>query len=162
MNKIKKQRRKVGDILKIDLRDGTFSYGHVSVDPCIVFYGGRFAKDLELSEIIKLPEIFNLSVSNYAIKNGIWPVVGFSEIPKEKQKKPYRFKQDAITGKLSIYHPDFIDTNYERPAALAECEGLECAAVWDVNHVVDRLIDYFEGRPNKWVLQLAIDKSKVK
>lgn len=159
--KAKKIRRKPGDILKIDLGDGTHSYAHVSVDPCIIFYDGRFTNDLSVNDITALTELFNLSVYNYAISDGVWPIVAHSQLPPEKMRKPLRYKQDSITGKLYVYHPDFADTNYERPATLDECRYMECAAVWEPNHVVDRLIDHYAGRPNKWVSQLAIDESKL-
>ncbi|WP_448115483.1 hypothetical protein [Mesorhizobium amorphae] len=40
--------------------------------------------------------------------------------------------------------------------------GLECAAVWDPEHVVDRLRDPADGRPNKWVERLAVDQNKLR
>ena len=32
-----------------------------------------------------------------------------------------------------------------RPATLAECQGLEQAAVWDLHHLVDRLMGVLPG-----------------
>ena len=158
----KSVRRKIGGILKVDLRDGTHCYGHITVDPCIIFYDGRFDVDVDVSDISKLPELFNLSVSNYAIKDGVWPIIGFSALTEKQLLKPYRYMQDDFTGKLSIYHPDFADTNYQRQATFEECVGLECAAVWDPEHVFDRLIDHYEGRANKWVSQLAINEKRYR
>jgi len=155
-NKPKKTRRKIGDILQIKLNNDFHVYGHVTTDPAIIFYDGMFKKDLPLDEIIKLPVLFTLFVYNYAITQGIWPVIGNSKLSEEKLVHPYMYKQDTFTKKLYIYHADFADTNYERPATIEECKGLECAAVWEPEHVVDRLLDHYAGRPNKWVEQLAI------
>ena len=43
-----------------------------------------------------------------------------------------------------------------RAATRAECEGLEREAVWDPEHIEDRLSDYFSGKPNKWVDSLKL------
>ena len=71
---------------------------------------------------------------------------------------PRFFKKDRIAKKLSIYDDDDI----EHPATLEEIEGLECAAVWEPQHVVDRLNDHFEGRPNKWVDSLLPDENEYR
>jgi hypothetical protein len=39
-------------------------------------------------------------------------------------------------------------------ASYGECTSLERAAVWDTEHIEDRLEDYFNGRENKWVESL--------
>lgn len=44
----------------------------------------------------------------------------------------------------------------EEPASRQELEGLEVAAVWDPEHVEDRLRDHFSGRPNKWVESIRL------
>ena len=43
---------------------------------------------------------------------------------------------------------------YERLAIAEECVGLERAAVWEPEHVEDRLRDHFAGRSNRWVESL--------
>ncbi len=64
-------------------------------------------------------------------------------------------KQDIVSGKLYIYQevPELAPL-YERPATTGECIGLEAAAVWEAEHVEDRLRDHFAGQLNKWVEQL--------
>lgn len=158
--KKKRIRRKVGDIIKIDLLNGQHAYAHVTTDPCIIFYDGRFQSnaDITVEQIPFLPILFTLFVSNYAIKDGIWPVIAHAELEESLLRQPYMFKKDPISGRFYIYHADFEDTNYERPATFEECVGLECAAVWDPNHVVDRINDYYAGRPNQWAQQLALSK----
>jgi hypothetical protein len=154
-------KRTVGDILKVDLGDGTHSYAHVSTDPLVIFYDCKTSRDLPLSEIGKLPVAFKVWVHNQDIKRGIWEKVGNLPLAPDNLEQPYMFKQDRITGRLAIHHSDFEDTNYERPATLEECRGLERAAVWDASHVEDRLRDYYEGVENKWVKSLAIEDQKV-
>jgi hypothetical protein len=57
-----------------------------------------------------------------------------------------------MNGRLTIYLLGDI-----RPAKRKECVGLECCAVWDPEHVEDRLKDHFAGIPNKWVQSMALD-----
>lgn len=44
----------------------------------------------------------------------------------------------------------------ETPATKTEAKGLERAAVWDPEHIQDRLRDHYMGRLNKWVKLLRI------
>jgi hypothetical protein len=94
---------------------------------------------------------------HYAITSGIWEVVGRVPLSEDLKEIPRFFKQDMMNGAISIYQeiPE-LAPYYEIPATLAEIEGLECAAVWDPEHVEDRLRDHFAGRPNIWVESLKI------
>lgn len=64
-----------------------------------------------------------------------------------------KFIQDVLNPeKFELYDPN----NGEIiPATKEQIQGLECAAVWEAEHVESRIIDYYEGRPNKWVKQLS-------
>jgi hypothetical protein len=94
---------------------------------------------------------------NDAITSGRWEVVGQIEIPEKLKSVPKFCKQDQISGALSIYQEiDDLAPHYERPARAGECDGLETAAVWEAEHIEDRLRDHFSGKPNKWVEQLRI------
>jgi hypothetical protein len=39
---------------------------------------------------------------------------------------------------------------------LEEVKGLERAAVWEADHIEDRLTDYIDGKENKWVKSLEL------
>jgi hypothetical protein len=154
----KRVRRRVGDILKINLGDGLHSYGQVAEDPLIVFFDGAFGEALSPEQAIALPVLFRIWVHNDAVKKGIWEVIGNLPLAPRNAVEPFFYKQDAVTGTLSLYHSSFADTGWERPASATDCDGLECAAVWDAEHVEDRLRDHYAGRPNEWVESLRIDK----
>jgi hypothetical protein len=94
-----------------------------------------FKKDSSLDERVRLPILFTLFFYNHAITKGVWSVIANSK----------------------LYDAEFADANYEIPAILEECKGLECAAVWEPEHVVDRLLDYHAGRLNKWLGQLELN-----
>lgn len=154
----KRVRRRVSDILKINLGGGMHSYGQVADEPLIVFFDGAFTDPLLPEQAIRLPVLFRIWVHNDAVKKGVWEVVGNLPLAPENAIEPCFYKQDVITGVLSLYHSTFADTGWERPASATECEGLECAAVWDAEHVEDRLRDHYSGQPNKWLENLRIDK----
>jgi len=145
--------RREGDVIQIALSNDRFSFGRVLLSPLIAFYGKACKSVPALGSILKMPIAFRIWVMNYAIRDGEWPVIGYAPLEPELRRKPDFYKFDSISGKFSIYHPD----STESPATIDECRRLECAAVWDSHHVVDRLDDYFAGRPNKWHLSLTPD-----
>ena len=146
--------RHEGQIVRIDLKDGTHAYGRVLKRPLFAFYDEMYRDNQEpsLGEIIALSIAFKIDVMDYVISKGIWPVIGRAPLTPDLEEVSAFFKQDAMNGALSIYQeiPELAPT-YERPATYEECLGLEVAAVWDPHHVEDRLRDHFAGRPNKWV-----------
>jgi hypothetical protein len=151
-------RRREGDILRVSLGDGRHAYAQVANEPLIVFFDGAFTEDLALRDVAQLPVLFRVWVHNDAIKKGLWTVLGHQPLTAANAVEPYFYKQDAISGAVSIYHSAFADTGWERPASIAECDGLECAAVWDPNHIIDRLRDHYAGLPNRWLEDMKIDR----
>lgn len=157
----KRIRRRVGDLLKIWFGDGTCSYAQIADEPLFVFFDGAFAEEVSLDDVVALPVLFRLWVYNYAVQKGIWPVIGNRPLAPGNAAEPYFYKQDAVTGALALYHSSFADTGWERPASATECVGLECAAVWDPEHVEERLRDHYSGQPNRWVESLRIDNKAL-
>jgi len=151
-----------GNIVRIDLGANRHCYGQVAYNPLIVFFAGTYDDDVAIDRIPMLPVAFKLWVTKYALTKGIWRVLGHRGLTPENAAEPYFFKQDIFNGRLALYHSTFAASNCERPATLSECLGLECAAVWDPEHVVDRLRDLADGRPNKWVESLAVDQKKLR
>ena len=126
-----------------------------------MFFDGVQTSEPLVVAVAQMPVLFRLWVMDYAITTGVWPVVGYQQLSAENAEEPFFYKQDAISGRLFLYHSSFADTGYERPASLSECQGLERAAVWDPDHVVDRLRDHLAGRPNKWVESMRIDLGRL-
>ena len=141
----------VGDIVKIDLENGTFCFGRVLEEPLLAFYDLNVTDDPSLEEIVSSPILFKVWVMNHAITSGRWPVIGSLPLDEDLQQPVKFFKQDPISKELCIY----INAE-EIPASLAECDGLERAAVWNPEHVEDRLRDHYAGVPNQWVESLKI------
>lgn len=161
MQPASKVRRREGDVLKIDLGDGRPSYAQVAAEPLMVFFDRADAEDIAPEDVSRLPVLFRLWIANHAVTRGRWQVIGRGALSPENRTEPFFYKQDAITGRLALYHSTFASTNWERPASLEECTGLEAAAVWEPEHVEDRLRDHFAGRPNRWVESLRIDVTAI-
>lgn len=151
----KRQRRRVGDIVSIALGHGKYGFGLILEGALIAFYDYQADQPNPAGIIETLrckPVAFALWVMNYAVTSGRWTVIGRMEIPESLREKPKFFMQDALSGELSIttHGGDRI------PATREQCAGLERAAVWDPEHVEDRLVDHFASRPNKWVESLRL------
>jgi len=138
------QRWKQGSILEITLPDGGVALCQMLVEPEFAFFSPSNRDEL----------LFRLWVHKSAYTNGRWKKIGNAEIPAYLSSEVPRFKQDAISGKLSIYQ-----NGQERPATASECVGLERAAVWDAMHVEERISDYVHGKENVWVKSLALKSS---
>jgi hypothetical protein len=147
----KSTKRTVGDIVKIPLGDGWQCYARVLPEAALAFYDSRNNRDLPIEKVIERPVLFVVPVMHHAIKGGRWPVIG--HIPLDDQvKSPPRFIQDPLDKNIfRIY-----ENGKMRPATREECVGLERAAVWEPEHVEDRLRDHYAGRKNKWFESLKM------
>ena len=147
----KKQKEIDGAFVKIPLGEGEHSYGRKLEGALYAFYDAKAREDLPLIEVRVRPVLFKIWVMSRAVTSGRWEIVGVAPLEERLREQQFFFKQDIITKKLSIY-----SNGQERPATREECEGLEKAAVWDAEHVEDRLRDYYLGQPNKWVKSMKI------
>jgi hypothetical protein len=145
----RRSKRKPGDVLRIPLGDDEFGFGRVLPGVLVAFYDAKSPPDLPIEEIVGQAILFKVWVMDYAIKRGVWPVIGHVPLTEDLLVEPWFFKKDSITGALTRYR-----AGEEIPAKRRECQKLECAAVWDPEHVADRLRDHFAGRPNVWVVSL--------
>jgi hypothetical protein len=147
-------RRRSGQVLQIPLGDGASAFGRVLTNPLIGFYDLRSETVPPIEQIIAAPILFKLWVMRYTVAKGRWHVLGHVPLSHDLLVEPLFFKKDALTGALTIYRDR---TGEEVPATLEECEGLECAAVWDPEHLEDRLRDHHAGRPCRWLKALALN-----
>ncbi|UWP97182.1 immunity 26/phosphotriesterase HocA family protein (plasmid) [Aliiroseovarius crassostreae] len=155
-----KLRAKPGEVYEIPLSGGSFGYVKCLPYGEYAFLNYQSAQKLENVEVLKSAEtLFRIWVMNYAFnKNSSWKRIGVLELNEDEKRGSDFFKQDQLSGRLTIYREaqDNPAGYEERPATLEECRGLERAAVWNPEHVEDRLSDYFSGIENKWVKSLAL------
>lgn len=134
MSKKRRIKPKVGDVFQIALSNGSFAYGKVFRDAQVGIYQQIF--DSPTAPPIIGSFAFIVGLYQDILKSGTWPIVGheaFSSMDDE-WPPPMRIK-DPISGGHSIYHKGEI-----RRATATECVGLETAAVWDADHIIDRLM----------------------
>jgi hypothetical protein len=148
--------RKVGDIVAIPLGEDRVAFGWVLEEPLIAFFD--CSSDIKhvpsVQQLVQTPIAFRIWVMNRALAAGTWAVLGHAQVPDELAIPPLFLKQDRFSGKVTVTR-----TGAEEEAVPKEKEKwitLERAAVWDPDHVVDRLRDHFEGRPNKWVEAMRV------
>lgn len=134
----------VGTYIQIPLKDGTYAYGRVLSNPYVAFYNLRTEKpSSDLDALDASPILFNQAVRLLNFRR--WKNIGQRELYGEMSKPVVRFMQDiADFRKCTI----FDSAGAQRGATPEECVGLERAAVWELKHIEDRLLDTFEGRDN--------------
>ena len=146
------QRRLVGAILKVPLDGECRAYAWTLPEVDFAFFDLRAEIEVPIEEVVCHTIAFRIGVYKSAWTEGRWSRVGRVEPPPEVLAPVPTFIQDPIDGRLSIYLLGEI-----RPASRDECIGLERCAVWEPEHVEDRLRDHFKGVPNKWVRSMALD-----
>lgn len=105
----------------------------------------------DLDDIAARPILFSVLVHKSALKK--WKVIGKRPLQENLRRGIKRFLQDvADPTKCTIADEDGND----RPATPSECIGLERSAIWEDNHVEDRLLDTFNDRPNAMYERLKV------
>jgi hypothetical protein len=146
------QRRAVGAVLKVPLGGDCHAYAWTLPEVDFAFLDLRAKFSVPIEEVVRHPIAFRIGVHKSAWVRGRWPRVGKAEPTPEILAPVPTFIRDPIDGRFSVYLLGEI-----RPVNREECVGLERCAVWDPEHVEDRLRDHFNGVPNRWVQSLALD-----
>ncbi len=129
-----RKRPNVGDIVQAALPNGEYAYGRVLRDAAVAFYRAR-------SKAPGQPPIgsrdFQFVVSVYDDALSKWPVVGSDPSrSSDEDWPPPASVTDAITKRLKYIY----ERGEMRPVKSGEdAVGLEPAAVWEHQEVVDRL-----------------------
>lgn len=140
-----------GDVVQIPLANGEFAFGLVLTPPLMAFFAKSSNGELSVNDIINSPIQFSIWVADSAITSKRWKVIGNSALDTRFDIHPWFFKQDSISGELSLYRG-----GVELAATYEECIGLERAAVWSAEHVESRLSDELNGKQNKWTESMRI------
>lgn len=130
----KRRRKKLGDVYAIPLPNGKFAFGRIFKDAGIGIYKhiGESIEDVPMGEDYQ----FIVGVYENVLKSGNWTVVENRPFNNEEEAyPPPSCIIDNISGEYSIYYKGEI-----RRATKSECEGLEIAAVWADNHIIDRIM----------------------
>lgn len=131
---MKKQKIKLGDVYQILLPNGKYAYGRFFRDACIAIYRNMSVLPGQVPQTEDYQ--FVVGVYNDVLKSGKWPVVENRPFKSEDESwPPPMCVIDKISGKYEIYYKgELIPSNEEN------CSGLEEAAVWEAEHIVDRIM----------------------
>lgn len=148
-----KQKITIGSILEIKICN-YYCYAQILGMASYAFFDFKSGNNLtDLSLLESSPVLFILSVYNDVVTKGKWIKVGKIDIREDLKILPMKFIQDVLNPeKFELYDPN---TGKIIPTTKEKALGLECAAVWEAEHVESRIMDYYEGRPNIWVNQLS-------
>lgn len=138
---------KFGDVVAIPLSGGTYGFAQALDEPELAFFDFRATTQPAPEEIVTHPVAFRLWVVRDGPLN--WKKLGKASVAPALHEPVPRFKKDPISEELGI-----CVNETETPATYQEVRDLECAAVWETEHVIDRLEDHFAGRPNQWLMSL--------
>lgn len=153
---MKLKKEDIGNVLQIQLDASTFALGRIIGGGFIEFYDKRLTAEItgDIANVTDLGKVlFTLSVHKSWTKNEKWKVVGnnVADIPQA----PPQFMQNMMNP-LDIKIVD--SAGGVAPATKAEIidKKLERLAVWEDNHIEDRLRDYFANKTNAWVEHLKV------
>lgn len=155
--------RTPGRVVRIDLGDGRCAYGRRLNGPSVEFYDrvDAYGESVDLLDLVASRVAFTVRVMDPAFRRpGGWELLDVVPLSaSEHAEGGHRAKKDPISGECSIYWTDAVSGNFgEIPASPEECENLQVAAVWDAQHVEDRLRDHLDGRPNEWVESMRLSR----
>ncbi|MEM8980798.1 MAG: immunity 26/phosphotriesterase HocA family protein, partial [Pseudomonadota bacterium] len=138
-----------GDLLALPLHGFGFGFARVLDAPLFEFFDFTSLKlEHSANEISIKPVLFKIWVSKYARLEGNWRKFGHSQLGLAEYVDPKFFRKDAISGKIYEYNHA---TDNSKPLSLEQAKRLECAAVWDPQHVEERLTAYFQGTQSIWL-----------
>ena len=144
---IKRQKIRVGDVVRIMLGHGSHTYAQVLTGGSYVFYNCRTKDDLTVEDIVRRPILFFVAVADYGIKENRWQIIG-THRSEEPLVPPAKFIQDPLNiNSFSLYFNDGKIVRTTRD----ECVGLERAASWDPEQIEDRIRDHYADRQNEWL-----------
>lgn len=150
-----KQRITLGSILEINIKNEYFTYAQILTEADCAFFDYKTKERLtDLSVLEKADVLFIVAVYDHAITTGRWAKIGTLNIRQSLKNKPMKYIQDSLNPeKFELYDPN---TGNTKPARKEDCIGLEKAAVWEPEHVEQRIADHYEGKPNVWVEKMKI------
>ncbi|WP_291529214.1 Imm26 family immunity protein [Bacteroides sp. UBA939] len=151
-----RQRITEGAILEISIENQYYVYAQILNKGRGYAFFDYKTKDklINLEALDDAGILFIVAVYKIVIIQGRWLKVGKLPIRESLLVLPMEFIQDIFHPELfELYNPN---TGEIIPTTRDKVVGLERAAVWDYNHVEDRIRDYYLGVPNVWLEHMKI------
>lgn len=152
-----RQRITEGAILEIAIEGGYYVYSQILLE-CLgyAFFDYRAYNQIKEVGILETKNIlFILMVYDDVITSGHWKKVGKLRIREDLKIQPNKFiYHKGENPEYEIYNPN---TGEIRRSTKEQVKGLECAAVWEANHVEDRIRDHYLGVPCIWMEGMTVE-----
>ena len=144
---MKRQRITKGAILKIPVDDYFCCAQILNMGSC-AFFDCRFYNedDIDINVLKSAKVLFIVGVYSDIITRGIWEKIGKLPIREDLVNLPNMYIRHG--SRYDLYNPN---TGEITPSCREEAVGLECCAVWDDFHVVDRLRCRYNGTHCTWL-----------
>lgn len=125
----------MGDVFQISLPNGNYAYGRVFEDATVGVYN-HITTAPNVPPIGLRDYMFLVGMYRHVLTRGECPIIGQDrfDVPEDAWPPP-NFIRDQINGGYSLYYKGEIT-----PGTKGQCEGLEEAAVWDLPHIVERIM----------------------
>ena len=144
--KKKRIRKKEGQIFRVPLSGGSFGYGQVMpVSGSVFFDYTDDGTNTDPNFVIRQPILFDIGVDDYVIKDQIWEVIAILPVNPEFMeinRKAFTYSRDTNSYFIWPGNAPKFEVTPE------DIKGIEMIASWDHRSVEQRLLDYFENRPN--------------
>ena len=148
----KRQRWSVGSVVRIELEGLGVAYGQMLQEPEYAFFAA-ISPSASLTEIVASPVLFRLWVSRRAHAAGRWAKLGTAPIAPTLAEPVLRFNQDPLDPSRIVLGYDGVSG---RVSTAEQCRGFERAAVWEPEHVEERLESERLGQESAWARQLSL------
>lgn len=149
------QRITVGSIIEIPIEGKYFVYAQILGKAGYAFFDFKTIEKLKDITYLRSAKIlFVLGVYDDVITQGLWKKVGKLEVRKDLEVQPMQYiYHKGENPEYEIYNPN---TGEIRRSTKEQVKGLECAAVWEANHVEDRIRDHYLGVPCIWMEGMSV------
>lgn len=152
-----RQKETIGAFVRVPIDETYHTYGRIINNLVYAFYDFRTESEISDFKLIEKSNIlFKLIVHRSAVTKGYWKIIGLQELP-EDLKIPVPFFTQTIGN-----HNDcsiVTDGNSIKVEPI-DCIGLERLAVWEHDHVEQRLKDYYNGVRNNYAYALRLNGIK--
>lgn len=136
-----KQRIKIGDILKIPLKNGLHTYAQVRKSNNIAFFALMVEEDWTIFDKLSSANVlFIICVDDICLTDGKWEKVGHKNLTVDELKNPPKYNNPIGSDKYFLY-----DNGQFIPASREQCIGLEVLSSWTRYGVECRLNEFFFG-----------------
>lgn len=153
---MKRQKLEMGAFIRIPLDSETHTFGRILKSPFVAVYDCQSKDESAHGEqIAASPVLFVVAVMDRAVKTGRWQIIDRIPLEESEIRIPDQFMQDRFNP-LKCRIIDSSGTS--REATIEECEGLEPAAVWEAEHVEQRIRDHYAGRKNVYVESMKLKR----